>query len=46
MSSLLPTLDYNELKNTDLVIEAVFEDIKLKHRVIEDLEKVPIHALI
>lgn len=47
MSNLVPTLDYNEFKNADMIIEAVFEDIKIKHRVIQELEAVvPKHCVI
>ena len=38
MSHLKPQIDYDKLKKTDLVIEAVFEDINLKHRVIKEVE--------
>ncbi|RWS02269.1 trifunctional enzyme subunit alpha-like protein, partial [Dinothrombium tinctorium] len=38
LSRLQPTLDYKDLRNADIVIEAVFEDIKVKHRVIQELE--------
>lgn len=40
MSRLNPTLNYNDLRNSDIVIEAVFEDIKLKHRVVKEIEAV------
>lgn len=40
MSNLYPTLNYADLKDVDIVIEAVFEDLKLKHKVVEELEKV------
>ncbi len=33
-----PTIDLGALQGTDLVIEAVFEDIGLKHRVIREVE--------
>ena len=39
ISKLHSTVDYNELKNTDIVIEAVFEDLKLKHKIIQEVEK-------
>jgi len=35
---ILPSLDLEDLRGTDLVIEAVFEDIALKHRVIREVE--------
>uniref|UniRef100_A0A1B0ACC1 3-hydroxyacyl-CoA dehydrogenase NAD binding domain-containing protein n=1 Tax=Glossina pallidipes TaxID=7398 RepID=A0A1B0ACC1_GLOPL len=41
LANLLPTLDYNDFKKSDMVIEAVFEVIKGKHGVIkEELETV------
>lgn len=40
MSRLNPTLNYDDLRNADIVIEAVFEDINLKHRVIKEVEAV------
>lgn len=33
-------MDYNAIKNTDVVIEAVFEDLGLKHKVIKQIESV------
>ena len=35
-----PTLDYDSLKDADIVIEAVFEDIKVKHQVVKETEAV------
>ncbi|XP_053982264.1 trifunctional enzyme subunit alpha, mitochondrial [Hylaeus volcanicus] len=32
------TLDYSSFKNADVVIEAVFEDIAIKHKVIKEIE--------
>jgi 3-hydroxyacyl-CoA dehydrogenase/enoyl-CoA hydratase/3-hydroxybutyryl-CoA epimerase len=32
------TLDYNALKNADIIVEAVFEEIKLKQRIVADCE--------
>jgi enoyl-CoA hydratase / long-chain 3-hydroxyacyl-CoA dehydrogenase len=39
-SNLEPTLSYQDFGKVDMVIEAVFEDIKIKHAVIKELEKV------
>jgi enoyl-CoA hydratase / long-chain 3-hydroxyacyl-CoA dehydrogenase len=38
ISNLLPTLSYQDLKEVDMVIEAVFEDLTVKHRVLQDTE--------
>jgi len=40
MSLLEPTLSYKDFKKVDMVIEAVFEDIKIKHAVIKEVEQV------
>lgn len=40
MSRLNPTLNYNHLSESDIVIEAVFEDINLKHKVVKEIEAV------
>ncbi len=34
------TTDYSGFKHVDLVIEAVFEDLKLKHQMVKDIESV------
>lgn len=39
LSLLLPQTDFKNFKNVDLVIEAVFEDIGLKHKVVQEVEK-------
>ena len=40
MSLLRPTIDYADLANVDLVIEAVFEDMKVKKQVLAKLDQV------
>lgn len=37
MSSLQSEVDYSNFKDVDIVIEAVFEDINLKHRIIKEV---------
>ncbi|CAG5132722.1 unnamed protein product, partial [Candidula unifasciata] len=39
LSNLEPTLTYDGFNTCDLVIEAVFEDINIKHKVIQELEE-------
>jgi 3-hydroxyacyl-CoA dehydrogenase / enoyl-CoA hydratase / 3-hydroxybutyryl-CoA epimerase len=40
------TTEYTGFRNADLAIEAVFEDLPLKHRVLEEVEpKIPEHAV-
>ena len=47
LASLTPTLSYNHFNNADLVIEAVFEDIGIKHKVIKEIESsTPDHCIV
>ncbi|KAK3738391.1 hypothetical protein RRG08_037028 [Elysia crispata] len=39
MSNLEPSLTYDHFKSCDMVIEAVFEDINIKHKVIKEVEE-------
>lgn len=46
-SKLDATTSYDGFKNVDMVIEAVFEDINIKHKVIKEIEKyAPPHCVI
>jgi 3-hydroxyacyl-CoA dehydrogenase/enoyl-CoA hydratase/3-hydroxybutyryl-CoA epimerase len=38
MSRILPTVDYSAFQAVPIVIEAVFEDLKVKHQVIREVE--------
>ena len=38
LAKLDTTLDYSSFKNADIVIEAVFEDLAIKHKVIKEIE--------
>ena len=40
LNQMSPQLDYTDFKNVDMVIEAVFEDINLKHKVMKETEQV------
>ena len=46
LSKLHPTLDYNRLSNADVVIEAVFEDMSLKHKIIKQVRLVNLSFLL
>uniref|UniRef100_A0A1Y1NJQ7 Trifunctional enzyme subunit alpha, mitochondrial n=1 Tax=Photinus pyralis TaxID=7054 RepID=A0A1Y1NJQ7_PHOPY len=47
LANLDPTLSYSHFRNVDMVIEAVFEDLSIKHNVIKELEAVvPSHCII
>ena len=39
MSHLSPQITYDNFGKADMVIEAVFEDINIKHRVVKEVEK-------
>ena len=46
LSKMSAQLDYENFKNVDMVIEAVFEDINIKHAVVKEVEKVlPDHCI-
>ncbi|VDO55738.1 unnamed protein product [Haemonchus placei] len=38
ISNLVASCDYSAMKNSDIVIEAVFEDLALKHKVVKQIE--------
>ena len=38
LANLDPTLKYDLFHKSDIVIEAVFEDINIKHKVIKEIE--------
>lgn len=47
LSNLETTLNYDSFKSADMVIEAVFENIDIKHKVIREIEAVtPKHCII
>lgn len=45
LSALGPTVDYRGFADVDLVIEAVFEDLEVKHRVLREVEEASPQAI-
>ncbi len=39
MALMTTTTDYNGVKDADIVVEAVFEDLGLKHQMVKDIER-------
>lgn len=39
LSHLIPSLEYKDISTSDIIIEAVFEDIKIKHKVVKEVEQ-------
>jgi len=39
MNNITGTTDYTGVSNVDIVVEAVFEDLSLKHKMVEDIER-------
>ncbi len=39
MSTLEPTIDYERFGSVDMVIEAVFEDLNIKHKVVKEVRE-------
>ncbi|OGH57381.1 MAG: hypothetical protein A3G34_04275 [Candidatus Lindowbacteria bacterium RIFCSPLOWO2_12_FULL_62_27] len=46
LARILPTLDYGPLRSAELVIEAVLEDLPLKRKVFDDLERVTARGVV
>lgn len=45
-SNLTGQLDYQGFEKADMVIEAVFEDLSLKHRVLKEVEAVSMRPVV
>lgn len=39
MSNLSPQIQYDNFNKVDMIIEAVFEDLNIKHRVLREVEE-------
>jgi 3-hydroxyacyl-CoA dehydrogenase len=46
ISRITGTLEYQDIKSADLIIEAVFEDLQVKQQVFEKLDKIAKHGAI
>ena len=44
MSKLSGQVDYTNFDKVDMVVEAVFEDINIKHKVVKEVEAVSHHS--
>ena len=40
LTHLEPTINYEHFSKCDIIVEAVFEDLKLKHKVVREVEQV------